>query len=156
MLHVFDSWEQALVLWVAILYLCVKMVVTCWIAAFIKEVLMRTVAKGSQQRLNMILFVACTTIACIGATHNAWESSFDSLSSYFGFAPPTMQFDNIAFLDEFAAALTMLLLNCCFWGLIEISTGSRCAIFVMFLAYVNRDIKGLTYLKWLPPFGFSL
>jgi hypothetical protein len=74
---------------------------------------------GSQKLLNVAMITCCAAVAVYGATHNAWEASFDSISSYVGMAPPTIKFNNVAFLDEFAAAFATLLFWLWMYGIIE-------------------------------------
>jgi hypothetical protein len=98
---------------------------------------------GSQKLLNVAMITCCAAVAVHGATHNAWETSFDSISSYVGMAPPTVKFNNVAFLDEFAMAFATFL----FWlwqlGFIEVPFDVVMIAYALFgslIAYI-RSIR---------------
>ena len=110
---------------------------------------------GSQTRLNAILFVLCVAIALFGARLNAWETTFDSVASYFGLAPPIVQFNNVVFHDEFVGALGTFLY--CFYitGIIKVRFIVAVIVYAVLVVVVNRD-KEVLQQRWFPPFHYSI
>jgi hypothetical protein len=107
---------------------------------------------------NCVLLAIVAAVAAFGAYNNAWEASFDSLSSTTGFSSPSARLDNVAFLDEFAGSMAL------FVFLLSVVVNPPVLVlefpyllggYMILVAVVNRS-KDLEDQKWFPPFHYEL
>lgn len=108
----------------------------------------------SQRKLNLVVVAVCLVFSLVGAKKNAYEASFDSLSSVLGLAPPTFSFNNVLFIDEFVGSLAMMLTICQIWGLIVVPMRAFLAMYVALVAVLNRNTP-LHQQRYLPPFHYT-
>ena len=108
----------------------------------------------SQHKLNLVVVAVCLVFSLVGAKKNAYEASFDSLSSVLGLAPPTLSFNNVFFIDEFVGSLAMMLTFCFYLGLIVVPYTAFLAMYVALVAVLNRNTP-FHRQKYLPPFHYT-
>ena len=91
-----------------ILFIALVFFIVRWaVAQMVESVRVPLVTKLGQQTLNVLAFAVCCGISYFGAIRDAWEDSYESMSSWIGLTPPTNRFNSIAFADEYLCEWTL-------------------------------------------------